>query len=233
MSRAERLLDLLQSLRRRRYAVRGRDLAEELGISLRTLYRDIATLQAQGASIEGEAGIGFILRPGYTLPPLMFTPEEIEAMVLGARWVIDRADECLAIAARNALSKIGAVVPPNLKESLETGTLLVPTQSRPAVDGKFIECIRKAIREETKMALTYRDLSDQLTQRVVWPFALAFFDQALIVVAWCEMRRDFRHFRADRVESWNETKTNYPRGRLALLREWQEKEGIPRHKYDL
>jgi len=100
MSRAERLLDLLQSLRRRRYAVKGGVLAEELGVSLRTLYRDIATLQAQGAPIEGEAGVGFLLRPGYTLPPLMFTRGEIEALVLGTRWVVDRGDERLRKAAR-------------------------------------------------------------------------------------------------------------------------------------
>lgn len=233
MSRAERLLDLLQSLRRRRYAVTGRVLAEELGISLRTVYRDIVTLQAQGAPIEGEAGVGFVLRPGYTLPPLMFTTEEIEALLLGTRWVIDRADERLAMAARNALSKIGAVVPSRLKESLETGTLLIPTQPRPTVEGKFMECMRRAIREETKVAITYRDLKDQLTKRVIWPFALAFYDQALVIMAWCELRQDFRHFRADRVESWNDTRTDYPRKRLDLLREWQEKEGIPLQKYDL
>lgn len=233
MSRTERLLDLLQSLRRRRYAVSGRVLAEELGVSLRTVYRDIATLQAQGAPIEGEAGVGFVLRSGYTLPPLMFSAEEIEALVLGTRWVIDRGDERLALAARDALSKIGAVVPSRLKKNLETGTLLIPTQSRPNVDGKFIESIRRAIREETKVALTYRDLKDQFTQRVIWPFALAYYDQALIVMAWCELRQDFRHFRADRVETWNDARTHYPRRRLDLLREWQRKEGIPLQKYDL
>ena len=154
-------------------------------------------------------------------------------MVLGARWVIDRADERLGMAARNALAKIGAVVPPPLKSELETGTLLVPTQSRPTFDGKFVESIRRAIRQETKVTIKYRDLADQLTQRVIWPFALAFFDQVLIVIAWCEMRRDFRHFRADGVESWHDSKTSYARRRLELLREWQEKQGIPLHKYDL
>jgi len=233
MSRAERLLDLLQSLRRRRYAVKGGVLAEELGVSLRTLYRDIATLQAQGAPIEGEAGVGFLLRPGYTLPPLMFTLDEIEALVLGTRWVVDRGDERLGKAARNALSKIGAVVPPAIKDGLETNTLLVPTQSRPTVNGKLVECIRNAIRKETRVTITYRDLKEMTSQRVVWPFALAFFDQALIILAWCEMRRDFRHFRADRVESWTGSDTRYPRSRLDLLREWQKREGIPPHKYDL
>ncbi len=150
MSRAERLLSLLESLRRRRYAVSGRVLADELGVSLRTIYRDIAALQAQGALIEGEAGVGFVLRPGYTLPPLMFTPEEIEAMVLGTRWVVDRADESLAMAGRNALSKIRAVVPPHIRERLETNTLLIPTQPRPVIDGKLVELVRRAIDEQTR-----------------------------------------------------------------------------------
>ena len=233
MSRAERLLSLLESLRRRRYAVSGRALADELGVSLRTIYRDIAALQAQGALIEGEAGVGFVLRPGYTVPPLMFTPEEIEAMVLGTRWVVDRADERLAMAGRNALSKIRAVVPAHIRERLETNTLLIPTQPRPVVDGKLVESVRRAIGEQTKVALTYKDLEDRLTERTIWPFALAFYDQVLIVMAWCELRQDFRHFRADRIESWNNTGVNYPRGRLKLLRDWQAKEGIPLQKYDL
>jgi predicted DNA-binding transcriptional regulator YafY len=233
MSRTERLLDLLQSLRRRKYAVSGRVLAKELEVSLRTLYRDITTLKSIGAPIEGEAGMGFVLRPGYTLPPLMFSAEEIEATVLGIRWVIERGDNRLVLAARNALSKIGAVVPPKLKEDLETGTLLVPTQIRPNVDSALVECVRGAIRNGTKLKLSYRDQKDQLSERVVWPFALAFYDQVLIVMTWCETRRDFRHFRADRIASWVDIKARYPRHRLDLLREWQAKEGIPSDKYDL
>lgn len=232
-SRSERLLSLLQSLRRRRYAVRGSALAEELEISLRTLYRDIATLQSQGAPIEGQAGVGFLLRPGYTLPPLMFSPDEIEAIVLGTRWVVERADDSLAMAARNALAKVGAVVPQKLKETLETGTLLVPTQMRPAVNHSLIKGVRHAIRNELKINISYRDLKEKHTRRAIWPFALAFYEQHLVIMAWCEKRHDFRHFRAERVESWDTTETNYPRSRLDLLREWQLKEGIPLDKYNL
>src|SRR5271166_5644528 len=112
MSRAERLLDLMQNLRRRRRPVAGSALAEELGVSLRTLYRDVAALQAQGAEIEGEAGFGYVLKPGFTLPPLMFTVDEVEALALGARWVETRADAGLARSARDALGKLGAVLPP-------------------------------------------------------------------------------------------------------------------------
>src|SRR6187200_43800 len=111
VSRAERLLELLQVLRRYRQPVAGQTLADELGVSVRTLYRDIATLQGQGAAIDGEAGLGYVLKPGFMLPPLMFSEEEIEALVLGSRWVADRADRALADAAANVLAKIGAVLP--------------------------------------------------------------------------------------------------------------------------
>src|SRR5580692_9383390 len=125
MSRAQRLLDLIQVLRRHRRPVAGADLARELGVSLRTLYRDIVSLQAQGADIAGEAGLGYVLRPGFTLPPLMFTPEEIEALALGSQWVLASADARLAKAARNAQAKIGAVLPPELSDVLDSSTLLV------------------------------------------------------------------------------------------------------------
>src|SRR5690349_5512918 len=125
MSRAERLLGLMQVLRRHRRPVSGAALARELGISIRTLYRDIATLQAQGADIEGEPGLGYVLKPGFMLPPLMFSEDEIEALVLGSRWVADRGDERLGSAAQNALVKIAAVLPDDLREDLDASALLV------------------------------------------------------------------------------------------------------------
>src|SRR5271155_1481475 len=125
MSRAQRLLDLIQILRRHRFPVAGTSLADELGISLRTLYRDIETLKTQGAHIDGEPGIGYILRPGFMLPPLMFSEEEIEALVLGGRWVAQQPDRRLAGAARNALASIAAVLPADLRAALDSGALLV------------------------------------------------------------------------------------------------------------
>jgi len=233
MSRAERLLELLQNLRRRKYAAKGEALARELGISLRTLYRDIAALQTQGAPIEGEAGVGYILRPGYTLPPLMFTPEEIEVMVLGAQWVAERGDERLCREAGNALAKIRAVVPSALRRELESCALLIPQKRRIPVDGHFLVAVRRAIRSDTKITITYRDLKDRVTRRGIWPFALAFYDEVQIVIAWCERRQGFRNFRADRVEEWVDTRTPYPRNHKDLLREWRETEKIPSHGIDL
>src|ERR1700692_3323279 len=117
MSRAQRLLDLIQPLRGYRRPVSGPTLAEEMGIPLRNVDRDIETLKAQGAHIDGEPGVGYVLRPGFMLPPLMFSEEEIEAMVLGPRWAAGRADAALGAAARNALAKIAAVLPQDLKIS--------------------------------------------------------------------------------------------------------------------
>ena len=131
MARSERLLALLQALRRRRRPISGRVLADELGVSLRTLYRDIASLQGQGAEIEGEAGLGYVLKPGFWLPPLMLSGEEIEALVLGARWVGARTDESLALAAHDAIAKISAVLPPSLREDVEASTLIVPPSEGP------------------------------------------------------------------------------------------------------
>jgi predicted DNA-binding transcriptional regulator YafY len=227
MSRAERLLQLLQLLRRHRYPIAGAALAAELGISLRSLYRDIATLQSQGADIEGEAGLGYVLRPGFTLPPLMFSQEEIEAIVLGSRWVADRADDQLGLAAKNALAKIAAVLPQDLRDELETNALLV-VPGEPLVAGEVeLETIRRAIRMEHKLDIEYADVNGLPSHRTIWPFALAFFERVRIVVAWCELRQAYRNFRTDRITKLTVTETRYPRRRQALFKEWRELEGIP------
>ena len=221
MSRAARLLDLIQILRRHRQPVSGKALADELSVSLRTLYRDIASLQAQGADIEGEPGLGYMLRPGFMLPPLMFSEEEIEALVLGSRWVGSRGDDRLGAAARNALAKIAAVLPADLREDLDASTLLVGSSDAIARDTIDLGLIRKAIRAERKLSLLYSDAQGIASERIVWPFALGFFDRVRVVVAWCELRQDFRHFRADRIASLTTLENRYPRRRQVLLKEWR------------
>ncbi|MBZ6077657.1 helix-turn-helix transcriptional regulator [Microvirga puerhi] len=226
MSRTERLLDLIQILRRHRMPVSGRVLADELGVSIRTLYRDIATLQAQGAGIEGEAGIGYILRPGFMLPPLMFSEEEIEALVIGSRWVSQRGDEHLAAAARNALAKIAAVLPEDLRNDLDASTLLIgpgPTLMTGDVD---LGVLRKTIRSERKLDIVYRDEGGVESRRTVWPFALGFFDRVRVLIAWCELRQGFRHFRTDRIAAMEPRPERYLRRRMALLKAWREAENI-------
>jgi predicted DNA-binding transcriptional regulator YafY len=220
MSRAQRLLDLIQVLRRHRLPVAGSALADELAISLRTLYRDIETLKAQGAHIDGEPGVGYILRPGFMLPPLMFSEDEIEAPVLGGRWVAAQPDEPLGKAARNALSKIAAVLPDDLQRSLETSGLLVAPQ-RPAAGDTELPTIRQAIRAERKLRITYSDEKENRSSRTIWPIALGFFERIRVVAAWCETRRDYRHFRTDRIRSLKMTDSRYPRRRFEMLREWR------------
>lgn len=226
VARSERLLILLQVLRRYRQPVSGAILAAETGVSLRTLYRDIASLQAQGALIEGEAGLGYVLKPGFMLPPMMFSQEEIEALVLGSRWVAKMADPRLAAGAVDALQKIAAVLPPELKEEIDNSTLLVATP-RSREDKTDLGMIRNAIRAEHMLDLAYEDEKGTITQRRIWPFALGFFDSVRVVVAWCEMRRGFRHFRTDRIISAVSTGERYTRRRLVLLKEWRKAEGIP------
>lgn len=227
MSRTERLLDLLQMLRQRRTPVTGPELARDLGISIRTLYRDIATLQAQGADIQGEPGFGYVLQPGFMLPPLMFSNDEIEALVLGSRWVAARAaDERLGKAAANALSKIAAVLPPDLREIAEATTFLVAPgdAARPEVDPAFI---RTAIRSERKIAITYRKEDGSESQRIIWPILIGFFERVRIVVGWCELRQDYRHFRIDRIVELEELDIRYPRRRMLMAKEWRASQKLP------
>jgi predicted DNA-binding transcriptional regulator YafY len=227
MSRAQRLLDLIQALRGYRRPVSGATLAEALGISLRTLYRDIETLKGQGAHIDGEPGIGYVLRPGFMLPPLMFSEEEIEAIVLGSRWVADRADAQLGAAARNALAKIAAVLPQDLRDSLDTSGLLIGPGKAIAAGDAELPLIRQAIRSERKLRIFYVDGTGRDSKRTIWPFALAFFDRLRMVVAWCETREGFRHFRTDRISKIQLLDKRYPRRRQALLKDWHASEGIP------
>ena len=227
MSRAQRLLDLIQALRGYRRPVSGATLAEALGISLRTVYRDIETLKAQGAHIDGEPGVGYVLRPGFMLPPLMFSEEEIEAIVLGSRWVADRADAALGAAARNALAKIAAVLPQDLKVSLDTSSLLVGPGNAVAAGDAELPTIRLAIRTERKLRIFYVDGRGRDSKRTIWPFALAFFDRVRVVVAWCEIRDGYRHFRTDRISKVQFVDKRYPRRRQVLLKDWRATEGIP------
>jgi predicted DNA-binding transcriptional regulator YafY len=226
MSRTERLLDLMQFLRRHRAPVTGQAIADELGISLRTFYRDIATLQAQGAEIEGEPGIGYVLKPGFTLPPMMFSIDELEALTLGSRWVASQhEDKRLANAAGNALSKIAAVLPTELRTEVENGTLLVIPRNRApvAID---VALLREAIRKEMKLRIAYRDEKESETERVIWPFLIGFYEQTRVVGAWCEMRQDYRHFRVDRILNAAATGERSPRRRAVMMKEWRAQMGL-------
>jgi len=220
MSRTHRLFDLLQMLRGRRRPVSGAELAREAGISLRTLYRDIVALQALGAGIDGEAGVGYVLKPGFLLPPLMFSAQEIEALTLGLHWVGRRTDDEMALAARNVMAKVGAVLPADLRSKMEDEALLVaPTKTLP--QSVPLALLRRVLSEERKLAISYADEKGAKTQRVVWPVTLGFTETTRILVGWCELRQDFRHFRTDRIETAHMLLERTPRPRRTLIKEWR------------
>jgi predicted DNA-binding transcriptional regulator YafY len=227
MSRAERLLTLLQCLRHYKRPVSGATLAGELGVSLRTVYRDIAALQAQGARIDGEAGIGYVLRPGLTLPPLMFTGPEIEALALGVQWVVKRgAGSTISLSARDALAKISSVLTPELRRKFAESTLLVGPSDAAPVSDNHPDVIYAAISREQKILLHYRDEQGNESSRVIWPFTLGFFERVQLMVGWCELRRSFRSFRTDRILSVSLLEEAYPRSRSTLFDEWRRSQGM-------
>lgn len=225
--RAARLLHLLDHLRRARRPLLAADLAAAFGVSTRTLYRDIASLRAQGVDIQGDPGIGYSMRPGFLLPPLMFGEDELEALVLGARWVQAQADAELAQAAGSALARIGATLPEPLRIAIDTSGLFVPVWHENRLPEPWLPLLRRAIRDERKLRMRYVDASGESTLRVVWPFAMAFHDPVTrMFAAWCKLRGDFRHFRADRVHTLEDGGDRYPQRRHQLIRRWREHTGI-------
>lgn len=228
MSRSQRLLNLIQILRQHRYPITGQSLANELKISLRSVYRDIATLQAQGANIEGESGLGYVLRPGFMLPPLMFSEEEIEALVLGSRWVAQHADQTLKTAAAQVLAKIAHVLPKALHEQMQSSGLMVaPVKNATPMDDENEALVRLAIRKEQKLLLSYIDLKGIKSERIIWPLALGFFEDLRMMISWCEQRADYRHFRTDRILKLTAMNVRYPKCRKNMLKIWREIHHIP------
>ncbi len=199
-------------------------LADELDISLRTVYRDIATLIAQGAPIEGEAGLGYVLHSGFFLPPLMFGEDEVDALILGLRLVAQRGDPELERAAGDALAKITAVLPHELEDAAATSGLLAGPVIAPV--SEHLTLIRQALRTEERLRLRYSDKKGAPTERTVWPVALGFFESAEVLAAWCEMRQDFRHFRLDRIAAAERCGQRYPKRRRILLAEWRLQQGL-------
>lgn len=227
LSRAPRLLALLQSLRRRRAPVTAAALAAELGVSVRTVYRDVATLKAEGAPVGGEAGMGYVLEAGFFLPPLALGGDEVEAVVLGLRFAMARGDPELVAAAEGALAKIIAVLPSASAAAAAASALLVGPPARSAHDGRdHIARIRRALRAEIRLTLAYRDAGGIETVRTIWPVALGLFDHAVVLAAWCEARGAFRHFRLDRILSVADLPGRMPRPRRVLMAEWRLLQGL-------
>jgi predicted DNA-binding transcriptional regulator YafY len=229
ISRAERLLNLIEEFRRRRRPVSGDDLAQTLGVSIRTLYRDIASLRALGASIEGEPGVGYVLRSGFLLPPVMFTVEEVDALILGSRMVAEKADKHLAEAARKAMARLTAVMPNELVDRVEAQSLIVAPSQYAQHETVDMTLVRRAIHLERKLRIRYKDAKGKVSERIIWPFLLIYFDGGLLISAWCETRDGIRHFRTDRIASMSELPKRYPRRRHDLIKLWREADASAHH----
>ena len=198
MRRADRLFQIIQRLRRRRGATTAAQLAEWIGVSERTVYRDIRDLVLAGTPIDGEAGVGYRVRPGYDLPPLMFDREEIQALVLGARIVRQFADPALARASDSILNKVAAVIPPDLVPLLSESRLFVPSSIGASRSADALSVAREALTGRRKLRFTYANAAGATTDRVVRPLGVFFWGRTWTLAAWCELRNDFRNFRLDR-----------------------------------
>jgi predicted DNA-binding transcriptional regulator YafY len=222
MRRADRLFQIIQVLRRTRRPITADTIAAELETSKRTIYRDIATLMAQRVPIRGEAGTGYVLEKGFDMPPLMLTPDEIEAAVLGAQWVAGRADPVLARAALDLIAKIADTVPERLQPLALEPASRTPPQWERAAETLDIAAVRAHIHAGKKLRLGYRDEQGRATDRTVWPIAIGYLDTVRHLVAWCELRKDFRSFRIDRIATAELIDEKYPERRAALRAKWMK-----------
>jgi predicted DNA-binding transcriptional regulator YafY len=222
MRRADRLFQIIQVLRRARQPLTADAIAEELETSKRTIYRDIATLIGQRIPIRGEAGMGYVLERGFDLPPLMLTPDEIEAAVLGAQWVAGHADPALVRAAEDLIAKIADTVP----ERLRPFVLEPASRARPAWrrEPELIDMARTRaqIHAGKKITLHYRDEQGRESRRTIWPIAVGYLEAVRLLAAWCELRNDFRSFRTDRVIDADYLDEKYPERREALRNKWRK-----------
>jgi predicted DNA-binding transcriptional regulator YafY len=199
MRRADRLFQIIQVLRRSTQPVTASQLAAELEVSQRSVYRDVADLIGQKVPIRGEPGIGYVLDRDFDMPPLMLTPDELEAAVLGAQWVAERGDAVLAGAARDLISKIAAVVPERLRPFITEPSVGAPPSQAAAADRLDIVLTRSWIRSGRKIRIRYRDEQSRETERTIWPTIIGYAETVRLLAAWCELRQDFRHFRTDRI----------------------------------
>jgi predicted DNA-binding transcriptional regulator YafY len=220
MRKASRLFEIIQILRLAPGPVTAAQMAERLAVTPRSIYRDVAALQAMRVPVEGGRGIGYILRPGFDLPPLMFSIEETEAIVLALALLERTGDAALKQAAKRVDRKIAAAVPPPLRRALKTdaihawGTVMAPPE------GVDLALVRSAIRDERKLAIDYSDEAGHQTQRIIRPVALIYYSATVNVVAWCELRGDFSNFRADRVHRTVALDAFFPGEGDALRKRW-------------
>lgn len=225
MRRADRLFEIIQSLRLATRPMTALALAEALGVTTRTVYRDIAALQAQRVPIEGAAGIGYVLRRGYDLPPLMFNADEIDAIAVGARLVRRLRDPALEDAAESVLRKVAAVLPVALRPGVAAPAFYVSDGSAAVPEGIALSDLRQAIRESRKLWVSYADAEGRRSHRTIWPIAMAYYVDATLIGAWCELRGDYRNFRVERVLASAMLDDRFPADDGRLVAGWFARQG--------
>jgi predicted DNA-binding transcriptional regulator YafY len=223
MRRTDRLFELIQILRDGRLHT-ARDMAERLEVSTRTLWRDMATLIASGLPVEGERGVGYILREPITMPPLTLTPDELQALTLGLQLVSRGADPSLTRAAESLLGKVSAVLPARLLDGVGQETWVFPGDEALAA-ARHLPTLRRAIRLHERVVIDYVDGSGTTSDRPVRPLLLEFWGRVWTLAAWCETRGDFRSFRVDRIEQLHPTGEPFPDAPGTTLADWQRLQG--------
>ncbi|AIN63331.1 helix-turn-helix transcriptional regulator [Providencia stuartii] len=222
MTRTQRLLTLLQILKESRYPITAESLASQLHISIRSVYRDIDELRCQGAEITGEAGIGYQLKSGLLLPPLMFDDNELEALILGLRWVQSNADEELKLSAMRAINKINAVVKQGSQNLINQTTLFAPSTQIAPINNVIAKNLRLSLRKEIKAKIDYQDENGKFSSRVIWPIAIGYMKDTQVLAAWCELRESYRHFRLDRIQSYIALEDKLPYPKHYLFEQWRK-----------
>ncbi len=230
MRRSDRLFDIIQKLRTAAKPTTAAALAAELEVTPRTVYRDIATLQARRVPIDGEAGVGYVLRKSFDLPPLMFSIDEVEAIAVGARLVQSRLrDPILQAAAQSVLSKVTAVVPEQLRAQVADTHVYVSPGSATDAPGADLAAIRAAIRDSRKLYIAYADQQGRRTNRTIWPIAMAYYVDVTLIGAWCELRADYRNFRVERIQASRVLDEHFDQDGGRLFREWS---ALPKDRPD-
>lgn len=224
MTRTSRLFELINLLRARRMPVTALDLARELGISQRSIYRDIETLRSLGAPLEGQAGIGYYLKEGFFLPEFAFSPDELDALILGLGWVRQRADPALARGSESALAKILSAKKNGPAASGEPPVLVTAASMSELMDPPQVAQLRDAIRRQRKVAISYEDAQGSSSARTIWPIAIVYFDDVRVLAAWCEQRSAFRHFRVDRLHLRTISEERYPGRRHSIMARWRQQD---------
>ncbi len=227
MSRQNRLFEIIQLMRGADGPVTAAELADKLEVVPRTIYRDIAALQAMRVPIDGEAGIGYIMRAGYDLPPLMFTSEETEAIVVGLALLRRTGDVGLQTASNSVSAKIADVLPDQAEHNLDAGALYVSGWGAKPPGQVDAAVLRRAIRAETKLQISYKDADESLSNRIIKPLAILYYVEVVVLSAWCELRVGFRHFRLDRIGSCETTDDQFIGEGKALRAQWRKQQDLP------